>query len=129
MPSSAFNSCFDAYRSASDVRRRIRLRSKPAGWWMLSSLPDTHKYGCADCGSFPDSSPALRKNHGSRILTLARIIGRCRLTAPMLKRPVNTGSSLSSAGYIPPLSYHGLKNARHPIGLITFLYCLYMLEI
>ena len=59
----------------------------------------------------------------------ARIIGRCRLTAPMLKRPTKTGTSFSSAGSIPPRSYHGLKKARHPIGLITFLYFLYMLEI
>ena len=47
----------------------------------------------------------------------------------MLNLPTNTGTSLSSAGYIPPLSYQGLKNARHPIGLITFPYCLYILEI
>ena len=46
----------------------------------------------------------------------------------MLKLPTNTGTSFSSAGCIPPRSYHGLK-ARHPIGLITFPYCLYILEI
>ncbi len=38
----------------------------------------------------------------------------------MLKRPTKTGLSFSSAGYIPPRSYHGLKKARHPIGLMTF---------
>ncbi len=38
-----------------------------------------------------------------------------------VKRPTNTGSSLSSAGYMPPRSYQGLKKARHPIGLMTFV--------
>ena len=54
---------------------------------------------------------------------------RKMLTAPILKRPTNTGSSLSSAGCMPPRSYQGLKKARQPMGLMTFLYLLYMLEI
>ena len=37
-----------------------------------------------------------------------------------------TGVSFSSAGSIPPRSYHGLKKARHPIGLMTLLYFLYI---
>ena len=42
----------------------------------------------------------------------------------MLNLPTKIGSSLSSAGFIPPLSNQGDKNALHPIGEITFLYFL-----
>ena len=48
-----------------------------------------------------------------------RIMGRCRLTAPILNRPTNTGLSSSSAGCMPPRSYQGDRNALHPMGLMT----------
>ncbi len=50
-------------------------------------------------------------------LAFGKIIGRCRLTTPMLKRPTNTGTSFSSAGSIPPLSYQGKGKRGIPWGL------------
>ena len=44
----------------------------------------------------------------------------------MLNLPTNTGLSSSSAGFMPPLSYQGDKNARQPMGDTTLLYFLYI---
>ena len=59
-------------------------------------------------------------------LRFCRIIGRFKLIAPRLNLPTKIGLSCSCAGSIPPRSYQGLKKARHPIGLTTLPYFLYI---
>ena len=58
----------------------------------------------------------------------ARIIGRCRLGAD-IEAPHKCGFILVVCRMHAAPLYQGLKKARQPIGLMTFLYLLYMLEI
>ena len=60
------------------------------------------------------------------IIYIRRTLQRLAVHDGEHKIPTYTGLSLSSAGFMPPFSYHGDKKARHPIGDTTLLYFLYI---